>query len=383
MERERVSLARCEDYKPGNVRESVSRAFELLGGVESVVSPGDSVFVKTNSVIAAEPDSGVVTNPVVARAVIEELKKVTSRITVGDSPGGPFNQTLLKRVYEKTGVAEVARETGVELALDTRTVDVPFPDGRAVKRLTLCKAMVEADRLISVSKLKAHRFMNVTGPIKNLYGTVPGTTKFVYHSRFEEFTDFAQLVLDVHLASRPAFHVLDAVEVLEGGGSKHGTKRKMKFVAAGRNAFALEALMMELIGVGPDEARLLSVSTGRGLCPAGSDWFDVLGDDVEELRDPDYELPERNFFSERVPALIAGRFSRFFTEIPSPRPDICTGCGKCAEACPKKAITIRNGLPVVDPRKCIRCYCCDELCERQAMGAKRPALARILHPFSG
>ena len=377
MERERVSLVRCEDYDPGNVTDSVKKAFDLLGGAASIVSPGQSVFVKTNSVIAAEPDSGIVTNPEVARAVVEELKKVTSRITLGDSPGGPFKETLLKRVYEKTGLAGVARETGVELALDTSTVEVPFPEGRAVKRLTLCKAMIEADRLVSVSKLKAHRFMNVTGPIKNLYGVVPGTTKFVYHSRFEEFADFAQLVLDVHIASKPAFHVLDAIEVLEGGGSRHGTKRNMKFVAAGRNAFAMEAMMMELIGVGSDEARLLSVSVERGLCRAGTDWIDVVGDEVEALKDTAYELPERNFFSERVPALITGRLSRFFTKTPRPLPERCTGCGKCVESCPRQAIVIEDGLAIVDRSKCIRCYCCDELCERQAVGSRTPLLAKL------
>jgi len=377
LERERVSLVRCGDYDPGDVSDSIKKAFDLVGGAGSVVSPGQSVFVKTNSVIAAEPDSCIVTNPEVARAVVLELKKVTSKITLGDSPGGPFKETFLRRVYEKTGLARVARETGVDLAFDTSTVEVPFPDGRAAKRLTMCRAMVEADRLVSVSKLKAHRFMNVTGPIKNLYGVVPGTTKFVYHSRFEEFADFAQLLLDIHLASKPAFHILDAVEVLEGGGSRHGTKRNMKFIAAGRNAFALEALMMELIGVAPDDARLLSVAIERGLCPAGTEWFDIEGDGVAALRDTAYELPERNFFSERVPALITGRLSRFFTETPLPLPERCTGCGKCAESCPRQAIVIEDGLAIVDRSKCIRCYCCDELCERQAVGSKTPLLARL------
>jgi uncharacterized protein (DUF362 family) len=132
-----VSLIACGGYGRES-EKAVGRLFELFGGAEGVVEPGRSVFVKSNAVLAAAPGSGIVTNPEVVRAVVREFKKVTDDVTVGDSPGGPFNQAMLRRVYEKTGLADVARDTGAKLAFDTRTVDVSFPQGRVVKRLTLC-----------------------------------------------------------------------------------------------------------------------------------------------------------------------------------------------------------------------------------------------------
>jgi uncharacterized protein (DUF362 family)/NAD-dependent dihydropyrimidine dehydrogenase PreA subunit len=373
----RVSLVTCDTYEPHAVEAAVARAFDLVGGAQAVARAGDSVFVKTNCVIAAEPDSGIVSNPAVVKAVVEQLQRVTERVTIGDSPGGPFNQTLLKRVYEKTGMARVARETGAELAFDTRTVEVQFPEGRSIKRLALCASMVEADRLVSVSKFKSHRYLNVTGPIKNMYGAVPGTTKFVYHSRFDDAREFANLIVDVHMACRPAFNVLDAVEAIEGEGARHGTRKKLGAIAAGTNAFALECLVMEIAGLAPADNRVLQAAIDRGLCPGGVDWLDIMGDSIDGLRVSDFKLPSVNFFSERVPARISERLSRFVSVTPKPVAGACTLCGKCAEVCPRGAITMGKDAAEVDLSKCIRCFCCDELCEHQAVGIRKPLLMRL------
>lgn len=377
MRRESVSLVACEGYERGRVERAVARALELLGGAESLVEPGRPVFIKPNAVYAASPASGIVTNPEVVRAVVREFRRVTDDVTVGDSPGGPFNQVLLRRVYEKTGLAEVARETGARLGLDTTTVEVSLPEGVAVKRLTLCRPMVEAACLVSVSKFKTHRYMNVTGPVKNLYGAVPGTAKLTYHSRFEDERDFADLVVDVCLAVDADLHVLDAVEVIDGDGSRKGTLKEMGVLAAAMNPFALEALALDLAGLQHAVSKPLAAAARRGACPEGKGWFEVLGDEVDSFPPGAFRLPSENLFSELPFARISGRFSRLFASTPHPLPGACTLCGRCAEVCPRGAISMGKKAARVDLRKCIRCFCCDELCEFRAIGIRRPLLGRM------
>lgn len=377
MDVERVALVGCDGYADTTVEESVARAFDLLGGVESVISPGQSVFVKVNAVMAVTPETNIVTNPKVIGAVIGQLKRVTDAVAVGDSPGGPFNRTLLKRVYEKTGVADIARETGAELALDTGTIEISLPEGKAIKRVMLCRKMIEADHLVSVSKFKTHRYLNVTGPVKNLYGCVPGLTKFVYHSRYEDPREFADLVVDVHLASGASFHVVDAVEVIDGDGSRRGDIKKMDAIAAGRNAFALEALLVRLAGLETTDSRVLSAAVERGLCPPGVERPTILGEKAERFVMSGFRLPERTTFGERIPASVTGRLSRAFNATPMPLAGKCTACGTCARVCPRGAIALKGGLASVDTSRCIRCFCCSELCEFQAIGLKKPLLARL------
>ena len=45
-------------------------------------------------------------------------------------------------------------------------------------------------------------------------------------------------------------------------------------------------------------------------------------------------------------------------------PDIeqCFGCGACVATCPVEAITLKDGVAVVDPSKCINCGACTATC---------------------
>ena len=51
----------------------------------------------------------------------------------------------------------------------------------------------------------------------------------------------------------------------------------------------------------------------------------------------------------------------------------------CAKLCPAKAITMKNKLPEIDRKKCIRCFCCQEFCPKGAMKVKRTWIARLLN----
>lgn len=47
--------------------------------------------------------------------------------------------------------------------------------------------------------------------------------------------------------------------------------------------------------------------------------------------------------------------------------DACIGCGACVRNCPVKAITLKDGKAVIDPKKCIKCGTCESICPMGAI----------------
>ena len=61
--------------KEPTIQESVTKVFELMGGVSSLVEKGSTVVLKPNAGHVAPPESAVCTNPDVVRAVIVRTRK--------------------------------------------------------------------------------------------------------------------------------------------------------------------------------------------------------------------------------------------------------------------------------------------------------------------
>jgi uncharacterized protein (DUF362 family)/NAD-dependent dihydropyrimidine dehydrogenase PreA subunit len=371
-----VALVGCTDYGRGQVEERVAELFDLLGGPQAVAGSGQSVFLKINALLPSDPERGVTTNPEVVRAVVRQFQKVTGKVIIGDSPGGLYNRAMLKRTYRKTGMEQVAEETGATLNYDTSVALVNLPEASTIKTLTLCGAMLEADRLVSISKFKTHVFMNITAAIKNMFGAVPGMTKFAYHSRFSSERDFADLLVDVLLASGCDFHIVDAVVGMEGNGPRQGELKRMGVLAAGGDAFSVDAAMMRVAGLEPGVNLPLAAAVRRGIFSPG-DPPAFPGDPPERLSVSGFRLPDKKNASGRIPEFVTRRFGHMVSLRPEPVAGRCTACRKCADICPADAITLHEGVAVVDNKRCIRCYCCHELCEEDAIELVRPPLMRI------
>jgi uncharacterized protein (DUF362 family)/Pyruvate/2-oxoacid:ferredoxin oxidoreductase delta subunit len=377
IERPEIALLACDDYNREAVQSAVGEAFRLLGGPSSIVREGESVFVKVNAVVPLDPDRCATTHPEVVRAVVSVLQQVTDRIMIGDSPGGLYNRSVLKRTYEKTGMAAVAADTGCELNFDVGETLVSVPDARHMKRLLLCRPIVEADRVISIGKLKTHVLMGLTCAIKNLYGAVPGMQKFTYHSRFGDEAEFAQLIVDTALAVGADFHVVDGVWGMEGNGAVWGIPRQTGLIAAGRDPFAVDCLIGDLLGLKEGFNQPLAAAVERGLIHGDPSRLTVLGDSPEGLRVDNLNLPTKKSTINWLPDPLMRRYSALMLIRPYPNRDRCVGCEKCARICPAQAIHIESGTAVVDPASCIRCYCCHELCEYDGIDLKRPLFADV------
>ncbi len=373
-----VSVAACADYDSATVSQALKAALAPLGGMAAFVSPGQRVLLKVNLLSRAVPERAVTTHPALVRALIAEVRSAGGVPFVGDSPGGPNTASLVRRVWQDTGIAAVCEAEDVELVLfDDDTVRVPNPEATLYGAFTIGRAVVDADVVISVPKFKTHGFMMFTGAVKNLFGCVPGLEKAQFHLKVPDRDDFGAMLIDLMLTCRPALAVMDAVIGMEGEGPAGGRPRHIGALIASPDCVALDVVASAMAGLDPDEVYTTKAAARRGVGTARLGDIETIGD-WRTFAPSDFALPTRDL-SSRMPAWIGRRLRSWTTSEPFlASPEGCTLCKTCERVCPVEAIRVQADGPQFDRTRCIRCYCCQELCPPQVIGLSVPFIARLM-----
>ena len=410
-----VSIVRCPDYDAARVEQALRRALDLLGGVGQFVRPGQRVLLKPNLLRASPPEAAATTHPAVVRAAVRLVQEAGATPVIGDSPGGGLTPALLRRVYRKSGMIQMAEETGAELCYDISAVQVPNPNGALLKLIDLMAAVAQADAVINLPKLKTHNLTRLTGAVKNLFGVVPGVLKAAYHARLPKAHDFSAGLVDIMLCVSPVLSIMDAIVAMDGNGPSGGDPFAGGVLLASADAIAEDVVAMSLVGWEPRTSPPLQVAAERGLTSARLEDIELCGDPLESLLfrgfrpgtatqvDPGL-LPRRlrRYLMPLLAVRSTNGVSTTSAEVSPEAYDVgtlpgpmrawalrqmlvmpragsgCTGCEHCARHCPVQAITIVDGRARMDPDRCIRCYCCHELCPELAVELRRPWLGRLL-----
>ena len=375
-----VSIVKCDSYAPEDCERALSAVLEPLGGLDWVRS-GMRIVIKANLVSAMKPDAAATTHPALLRALTQALQARGASVVIGDSPGGLYNEAYLNRVYRVTGM----EETGAELNRDFSQRDAVFPEAHVARHFTYTAYLDNADAIISFCKLKSHGMMSLSAATKNLFGAIPGTMKPEYHFRYPDPLDFAGMIVDLNSYFKPRLYLVDAVEAMEGNGPTAGTPRHMGALLAGTDGHRLDLVCAALIGLEPMAVPTLRAAANYGFIGETADDVTVAGCLADFIL-PDFQRIERGRglqFETLLPGALGTAFGKVAQKAlrssPWLKKKLCVGCGKCAEICPAKAITITEKKAVIAREKCIRCFCCQEFCPKGAMKVHRPLPARLLN----
>ncbi|MBT5534041.1 DUF362 domain-containing protein, partial [Candidatus Poribacteria bacterium] len=203
-----VSIARCASYDQEAVRGAWDALLEPLGGLASYVKRGDTVLLKPNLVTHADVESATTTHPAVVAEALSRVRDLGARPVVGDSPA--FGSA--EAVAEAAGIGAVARRFDAPIVDFRHRVVTTSATGASVKRFRMSADVLEADAMINLPKLKAHRQMLLTAGVKNLYGCVPGKKKAVYHLTHGDHRPlFARMILEYVREIRPTLTVVDGI----------------------------------------------------------------------------------------------------------------------------------------------------------------------------
>jgi len=343
-----------------------------IGGIETFVKPHQSVLIKPNLLTDREPAEAVTTHPEVVRALIHVLKELGAESSVADSPASAVK---LERVWERTGFASMCSEESVPLINMEKAGSVGFDVGGY--SFTIAKPILEADVIINVPKVKTHVLTIFTAAVKNMYGGVPGFAKTHLHKMHPTPSDFGRLLTEIYGTRRPNLNIADAIQGMEGDGPGAGRPAQLGFLAASSDAVALDLTLCRILGINPVIVPYLRQFLECDRIRGEWETIRIVGADPDDLAPGSFRVPS-TLRSRLIPGCVVSMLRPFIWFRPSMSDD-CMSCGLCVKACPVTALTLeRKQEPVLDPRKCIGCCCCHEICPEKAVSMMQSPLLNVI-----
>lgn len=376
----KVALIRCENYHYDNVKQSVKRGLNLLGGPLEFAIPKEKILLKPNLLSADPPERCCTTHPSVFKAVAEVFLEASINLTYGDSPGVHKPHTA----SQKCGLAQVAKQLNIDLADFVAGKEIFFKEGIQNKKFILANGVLESDGIISIPKLKTHGLTGITGCIKNQFGCIPGPLKGEFHVKMPDINDFSRMLADLNSYLKPRLYIMDGIMAMEGNGPRGGDPKKMSVILFSTDPVALDATVCRMIKLNPKFVPTIVIGEEAGLGTFYENDIEILGDDLESFIDTSFVVrrePVKPFKYESSIRLLRNPL------VPKPYIDAskCIKCGLCLDMCPvePKALFWHKGDKSTPPsyayKRCIRCYCCQEICPESAIYLKTPLLRKLFY----
>ncbi|MGL5345835.1 MAG: DUF362 domain-containing protein [Peptostreptococcaceae bacterium] len=377
-----VSVRKCNDYSYENVKVSIEKLIEDLGGLDKYIKPNSKVLVKPNLLMKKTPEEATTTHPMVVRVVCEKLLELNCKVTIADSPGGPYTIASLKSIYKSTGLEEVAKDLNIDLNYDISEIKVENENANALRYMDIIKPIKDADCVVNLCKLKTHQMATFTGGTKNLYGCIAGLKKAEIHYRFPTEELFCQdVLLDICSYINPTLTIMDGIVGMEGEGPSAGVPRKIGAVLASSSPYAIDYVACKLINLEAKRVPTLIGAIKRDYIKEDASDINIIGDDINPIIIYDFDIPNTSkdfrLLSSSLPKFIHEPLTKMITPKPSIRHKDCIKCSKCIEACPAKVMKLKDKVEI-DLSKCIRCYCCHELCPKKAVDIKRSFIFKLI-----
>ncbi len=282
-----VSLLPASNYELDTLAIALENLLEPLGGMASIVKSGDRVLLKPNLLTGSRPTKECTTRPEIIYCVAKMVIAAGGKPFLGDSPA--FGTAM--GVAKANGLQAIAAELNMPIVefhgdrYDTSKVSGEISSD--FKHLRLSKEAMGADVVINLPKVKSHVQLTVTMGVKNLFGCVPGKMKAWWHMEAGKDVDkFAGMLVATAEAIAPALTIIDGIIGHEGNGPGQGEPRYLGMLGASKDVFALDRVVVEILGVNPQQVPTIRVGKYQDL-----DRIAIAGSSIQDLQIHDWQLP--------------------------------------------------------------------------------------------
>jgi uncharacterized protein (DUF362 family) len=304
IEMSRVSIVKSPD-KPGEeqVYAMVKKSVDLIGGIGSVVKPGQTVALKPNVVTGRVTAPGVTTDKRVVKAMIRLCQEAGAGKVLVVEGAGYFTETA--KALELSGIKEMAEAMGAEVVdVDvSELVTLKVPRHLITDEVRVSKSFMDADVRINLPVMKTHDQLLVTLGVKNMKGVMPKPMKRRFHA-----IGVVKGIIDLNKTVPLDLTVLDAIVAMEGLGPSFGPKVELNTVVASKDVWALDRVASRMMGFEPQELDYLVEAEAHGLIDLG-ETIEVVGEPLSSYTYRFERPPTDLEFAEGITVISEGACS--------------------------------------------------------------------------
>jgi uncharacterized protein (DUF362 family) len=223
-----------------NLHESVRQSIDLVGGMKSIVQPGDIVTIKPNLNTAdpfpasSDPEFIKTLGELILEAGSAQLRIIDSSTL----------HVSTRSVAEEVGLTKVAEDLGAQIIfLDEHSWEKQeFPKGRYLKSGSIGTAALEPGKLILAPNLKTHRFAKYTGAMKLFVGWLRPRDRIRLHIRH-----LSEKIVDLASFFSPDLVVMDARKCFVTRGPESGQVESPGLILASKDMVAIDVEGIRII----------------------------------------------------------------------------------------------------------------------------------------
>jgi uncharacterized protein (DUF362 family) len=234
-----------------DVKASVAKAVELIGGLGRVISSGDRVMVKPNF-NSADLYPGA-TDLEFLKVVVQLLMEAGAKVVVGESSGAVWRPT--RKVMEKLDALRQLTDIGAEvIAFDDRAWDWVRVrvDGDYLKEVTVPRSVYEADKIVYLPCMKTHQLARFSLSLKLTVGIVhPGEHRSMHMRNLE------RKIAEFNLCLQPDLIIMDGRKAFVSGGPAKGEIVEPGVIMASGDQVAIDVEALKTLGSYKAKNRLL------------------------------------------------------------------------------------------------------------------------------
>ncbi|MFZ0636501.1 MAG: DUF362 domain-containing protein [Candidatus Acidiferrales bacterium] len=274
-----VAIRRVQNYQ----EDLAQILWETLAEFELPVR-GKSVLLKPNFV-ESDRLGCINTHPALVGAAREcFLRMGADSVRVGDGPG---HDRDTEAVLEAVRLREyIGKQSGVfvDLNLDDATRVDLRTRASSLKQLYFPNAVLGADFIVSMPKMKTHHWAGVTLSMKNMFGIVPGGC-YGWPKNILHWAGIDKSILDINSTVPPDFAIVDGIIGMEGNGPIQGTPKAAGVLVVGGDPVAVDATCARVMGLRPERVSYLQ-KAGQLLGHIAEEQIRQIGEGIQSVRTP-------------------------------------------------------------------------------------------------